>query len=191
MEKYDLVIIGGGPAGYTAAERAASGGFKTILFEESKLGGVCLNEGCVPTKVMLNTSKLLYCAKTGDTYGVIAEHAKANDAQLPKNSVAQLPKNSGTQHPNYSRPIYSIAHDTVLARKEKVVRTLAAGVRSKLRTAWAIVRIGRAEIVAKGENGYIIKQATGDESGSQIEAERMLIATGSIPIIPSIAGKKQ
>ena len=51
--KYDVAIIGGGPAGYTAAERAAQGGLSTILFEKNALGGVCLNEGCVPTKTLL------------------------------------------------------------------------------------------------------------------------------------------
>ena len=46
--KYDVAIIGGGPAGYTAAEKAAAGGLSTVLFEKNALGGVCLNEGCVP-----------------------------------------------------------------------------------------------------------------------------------------------
>ena len=51
--KYDVAIIGGGPAGYTAAEKAAKGGLSTVLFEKNALGGVCLNEGCVPTKRIL------------------------------------------------------------------------------------------------------------------------------------------
>ena len=51
--KGDVARIGGGPAGYTAAERAAQGGVSTILFEKNALGGVCLNEGCVPTKTLL------------------------------------------------------------------------------------------------------------------------------------------
>ena len=55
--KYDVAIIGGGPAGYTAAERAAQGGLSTILFEKNALGGVCLNEGCVPTKTLLYSAK--------------------------------------------------------------------------------------------------------------------------------------
>ena len=50
--KYDVAIIGGGPAGYTAAEKAAAGGLSTVLFEKNALGGVCLNEGCVPTKTL-------------------------------------------------------------------------------------------------------------------------------------------
>lgn len=47
---FDLAIIGGGPAGYTAAERAAQSGLTVVLFEKKQLGGVCLNEGCIPTK---------------------------------------------------------------------------------------------------------------------------------------------
>jgi len=51
--EYDIAIIGGGPAGYTAAERASENGLKTILFEKNAIGGVCLNEGCIPTKTLL------------------------------------------------------------------------------------------------------------------------------------------
>ena len=51
--KYDIAIIGGGPAGYTAGERAAENGLKTILFEKNAIGGVCLNEGCIPTKTII------------------------------------------------------------------------------------------------------------------------------------------
>ena len=56
--KYDIAIIGGGPAGYTAAERAAANGLQTVLFEKKAIGGVCLNEGCIPTKTLLYSAKL-------------------------------------------------------------------------------------------------------------------------------------
>lgn len=48
--KYQVIIIGGGPAGYTAAEAAGKAGLSVLLFEKQNLGGVCLNEGCIPTK---------------------------------------------------------------------------------------------------------------------------------------------
>ena len=54
---YDLAIIGGGPAGYTAAEKAGKAGLKTVIFEKNNLGGVCLNEGCIPTKTLLYSAK--------------------------------------------------------------------------------------------------------------------------------------
>lgn len=69
---YDIGIIGGGPAGYVAAERAGHKGLKTILFEAKDLGGVCLNEGCIPTKTLLYSAKIYDLAKKGDKYGVPA-----------------------------------------------------------------------------------------------------------------------
>ncbi len=60
MNKYDLVIIGAGPAGYEAAARAAVYGMKTALIEEKELGGTCLNRGCIPTKAMLHTTELMH-----------------------------------------------------------------------------------------------------------------------------------
>ena len=50
---FDIAIIGGGPAGYTAAERAGANGLKAVLFEKKAIGGVCLNEGCIPTKTSM------------------------------------------------------------------------------------------------------------------------------------------
>ena len=67
---YDLAIIGGGPGGYVAAERAGAAGLKVVLFEKKSLGGVCLNEGCIPTKTLLYSAKVYNYAKTGDHYGV-------------------------------------------------------------------------------------------------------------------------
>ena len=72
--KYDVAIIGGGPAGYTAAERAAQGGLSTVLFEKNALGGVCLNEGCVPTKTLLYSAKIYDSIKHASKYAVKAEN---------------------------------------------------------------------------------------------------------------------
>ncbi|MBE6630465.1 MAG: dihydrolipoyl dehydrogenase [Ruminococcaceae bacterium] len=67
---YDLIILGGGPAGYNAAERAGHAGLKTLVIEERALGGVCLNEGCIPTKTLLYSAKIYDYAKHGPDYGV-------------------------------------------------------------------------------------------------------------------------
>ena len=71
----DLAIIGGGPAGYVAAERAGAKGLKVVLFEKRELGGVCLNEGCIPTKTLLYSAKIYDSAIHGDKYGVFAKDA--------------------------------------------------------------------------------------------------------------------
>lgn len=72
---FDLAIIGGGPAGYVAAERAGAKGLKVVLFEKRDLGGVCLNEGCIPTKTLLYSAKVYDTAVHGDKYGVFASDA--------------------------------------------------------------------------------------------------------------------
>ena len=77
---YDLIILGGGPAGYNAAERAAHGGLKTLVIEERALGGVCLNEGCIPTKTLLYSAKIYDYAKHGADYGVKFEGASIDHA---------------------------------------------------------------------------------------------------------------
>ncbi len=79
--KYQLIIIGGGPAGYTAAEAAGKAGLSVLLIEKQNLGGVCLNEGCIPTKT------LLYSAKTYDG----ARHASKYAVTVPEVSF-DLPK---------------------------------------------------------------------------------------------------
>lgn len=79
--KYQIAIIGGGPAGYTAAETAGRAGLSVILFEKQSLGGVCLNEGCIPTKT------LLYSAKTYDQ----ARHAQKYAVRVPE-AAFDLPK---------------------------------------------------------------------------------------------------
>ena len=70
----DLLIIGGGPAGYVAAERAGHAGLKVVLFEKSAIGGVCLNEGCIPTKTLLYSAKTYENALHGEKYGVFGDN---------------------------------------------------------------------------------------------------------------------
>ena len=72
---YDLAIIGGGPGGYVAAERAGALGLSVVLFERKELGGVCLNEGCIPTKTLLYSAKVYNYALHGDKYGVSVDGA--------------------------------------------------------------------------------------------------------------------
>ena len=71
--KYDFAVIGAGPAGYIAAKKAAAAGKKVLLVEKSKLGGVCLNEGCVPSKTLLQAAKTYHHARHGSVFGVEAE----------------------------------------------------------------------------------------------------------------------
>ena len=93
--KYDFAVIGAGPAGYVAAKKAAGSGLKTLLVEKSKLGGVCLNEGCVPSKTLLQAAKTYHHAKHGSIFGVEVEGLSFNfpKAHAHKNQVMDNMRN--------------------------------------------------------------------------------------------------
>ena len=151
--KYDVAIIGGGPAGYTAAERAAKGGLSTILFEKNALGGVCLNEGCVPTKT------LLYSAKTYDNIRHASKYAVK--AENPSFDLGKI-----------------------IARKNKVVKKLTAGIRMKMTEAGATVVNAEASIEGRAEDGTLTIVA----ADTRYEAANLLICNGSETVIPPIPG---
>ena len=90
-DKFDLIVLGGGPGGYNAAERAAHEGMKTLVVEERALGGVCLNEGCIPTKTFLYSAKILDYANHGEKYGVTVTGASLDHAKVVdrKNTVVK------------------------------------------------------------------------------------------------------
>ena len=71
MNKYDLIVLGGGPGGYVAAIKAAQLGGKVAVVEKEKLGGVCLNWGCIPTKTMLHTANLYLDILKGEEFGIV------------------------------------------------------------------------------------------------------------------------
>lgn len=149
--KYDVAIVGGGPAGYTAAERAAAGGLSTVLFEKNALGGVCLNEGCVPTKTLLYSAKVYDTIKHAQKYAIKAE-----------NPIFDFPK--------------------IIARKNKVVKKLTAGIRMKMTEHGVVVVNGEAEIKGRAADGTI-SIACGEET---YEAANLLLCTGSETVIPPI-----
>ena len=147
--QYDLAIIGGGPAGYTAAERASEGGLNVVLFEKNALGGVCLNEGCIPTKTLLYSAKIYQNAQNAAKYGVVAENVAFDYAKI-------------------------------CARKTKVVRKLAAGIRAKLQKVTIVS--GEASVKNADETVQI------DCNGTLYEAAYLLLCTGSETAIPPIKG---
>ena len=68
-KSFDVVVIGGGPGGYVAAIRASQLGLSTALVERAKLGGVCLNWGCIPSKALLKNAEIYNLFKKGSDYG--------------------------------------------------------------------------------------------------------------------------
>ena len=154
--RFDLIILGGGPAGYRAAERAAHEGLNTLLFEKRALGGVCLNEGCIPSKTLLYSAKIYDYAKGGgEKYGVTCENAKLD-------------------------------HAAVLRRKQKIVKKLTMGIAAQLKAGKVTVVQEEAEIAGRIDGGYKVTAA-----GTEYTGARLLLATGSMPVLPPIEGLKE
>lgn len=151
----DLAIIGGGPAGYVAAERAAARGLDVTLFEKKDLGGVCLNEGCIPTKTLLYSAKVYDYAKHGDKYGVYAPDATFDFGKI-------------------------------VARKNKTVRKLVAGINATMKAH--NVRVVKGEAHIKGRMEEAIEIHCNDET---YQAKNLLLCTGSEAFIPPIPGVEE
>ena len=149
---YDLIIIGAGPAGYVAAERAGHKGLQVLMFEKKSLGGVCLNEGCIPTKTMLYSAKTYENALHGDKYGVFGDNIRFD-------------------------------YGKIVARKNKIVRKLVAGVDAKMKINHVTVVKGEATIQGKSANGIEVVC-----NGESYSGKNLLICTGSEAFVPPIPG---
>ncbi len=156
---FDLLILGGGPAGYHAAELAAQAGLKTALFEKRAVGGVCLNEGCIPSKTLLHSAKIFdYMNGYGAHYGVTCESPKLD-------------------------------YPAVVKRKDKVVKKLVVGIEGTLKRAGVtmvkeIATIEKRLDMALG-GGFEVRAA-----GEVYQGAKLLLCTGSEPILPPIDGLK-
>jgi dihydrolipoamide dehydrogenase len=84
MIEFDIAVIGGGPGGYVAAIRAAQQGACVCLIERDKVGGTCLNRGCIPTKALYSTALLLQRMKNSDSHGIRAENLAFDFAQAAR-----------------------------------------------------------------------------------------------------------
>ena len=127
--KYDIAIIGGGPAGYTAAERAAANGLQTVLFEKKAIGGVCLNEGCIPTKTLLYSAKLWDNMKGASKYGI----------SVPDGSSFDMKK--------------------IIDRKDKIVKKLTGGVKMTVNSYGAVIVPQEAIIVGEADGRFQLSAA--------------------------------
>lgn len=152
---FDVIVIGGGPGGYLAAERAARAGQRTLLFEKRALGGVCLNEGCIPSKALLNSAKTYEHALHSRDYGV-----SCGDVTIDQKAV--------------------------VARKDRVVRTLVSGVKGKMKAHGVTVVMEPAVITGKTAEGFAVLAAN-----QTYTAKKLIIATGSSPVLPPVPGVKE
>ncbi len=151
-----IVVLGGGPGGYVAAIRAAQLGAEVTLIEKDKVGGTCLNVGCVPTKALLHAGEMYRQMKhDAADYGVFAKDLSFDWAK-------------------------------VIGKKDAVVSRLVGGVsgllkKNKVRVINGLGKLGAGKTV----------QVTGKNGETQSVAyDKLIIATGSVPVIPPIPGVK-
>lgn len=124
--RYDIAIIGGGPAGYTAAERAAANGLKTVVFEKKAIGGVCLNEGCIPTKTLLYSAKVWDNLKSASKYGISVADASTFDMKK------------------------------IIDRKDKIVKKLTGGVKMTVNSYGAVIVEQEAVVQGEADGLFLI-----------------------------------
>lgn len=155
MSKYDVVVIGSGPAGYVAAIRAAQLGLKTACVEKAKnkagnigLGGTCLNVGCIPSKALLDsTHKYVEAAHDFGLHGI-------------------------------STKSLSIDVPTMIARKDSIVSQLTGGIGGLFKANGVTALEGSGKVLA----GKKVEVTKDDGSVEVLEAENVIIAAGSVPV---------
>ena len=141
-DTYDLIVLGSGPGGYVAAIRAAQLGLKTAIVEREKLGGICLNWGCIPTKALLRTSEINHYLTHAAAYGLSADKVGFDLAKIVDRSrkvAGQL--NAGVKGLMKKNKITVVEGEGVLAGKGKLVVT-KAGSKTELQAKHIIVATG-------------------------------------------------
>jgi len=157
-EKYDVVVIGAGPAGYVAAIRCAQLGFRTTCVDNFKspdgkpsLGGTCLNVGCIPSKALLDSSEQYHRV----THEFAAHGIKVKGASI---NIGEM-----------------------LARKDKIVQSLTGGIKQLFKSNKVDSLHGRGRILKHGSGGCAIEVADGKDRQT-VEGKHVILACGSLPI---------
>jgi len=155
---YDTIIIGGGPAGYLAAERLGHHKKKVLLIEEAHLGGTCLNVGCIPTKTLLNSAKLFVHAKDAEKFGVKAEGLSYDWSAIQNWKAEVITKLRGGIESQMKR----FGVEVIIGRGE----ILSA---------------------PSGENPAKVS-AISPNGNAEHDGKTILVSTGSVPVLPPIPG---
>ncbi|GKY89600.1 dihydrolipoyl dehydrogenase [Sinisalibacter aestuarii] len=167
MADYDIIIIGGGPGGYTAAIRAAQLGLKTAVVEREHLGGICSNWGCIPTKALLRSAEMMTHAAHFEDFGITL---------------------TGKVKPDIAR---------VVARSRGVAERMAGGVamllrKNKVDVIWGEARLAGGGIVEVAEPARPAQEPQaprpkGIKPAGRYSADHIVLATGARPrVLPGI-----
>jgi dihydrolipoamide dehydrogenase len=164
---YDVIIIGGGPGGYLAAERLGHEKKKVLLIEEKYLGGTCLNVGCIPTKTLLNSAKQYVHAKEGEKFGVKAGNVSFDWGTIQK----------------WKNEVTGKLRDGIAAQMKRFGVEVIAG-RGEITAAPSGDKPGRVKISAASGG------AASGSAAAEHEGRAILVCAGSVPSAPPIPGSK-
>nr|WP_300144623.1 dihydrolipoyl dehydrogenase [Propionicimonas sp.] len=178
MADYDVIILGGGPGGYLAAERLGHAGKRVLLVEKEFLGGTCLNVGCIPTKSLLNSAKLYDHARHSEQFGVTAENVTFDWAQVQAwkaDVVTRLVAGvAATEKRNKVEVVFG--HGTLVG--PGVVDISLSSSRISLSSSRTLLSSSRRTPGSPDEIGGVERRT----------ADHVIIATGSVPVMPPIPG---
>ncbi|MGN0333634.1 MAG: dihydrolipoyl dehydrogenase [Lachnospiraceae bacterium] len=151
-EKFDVIVVGAGPGGYVAAIKAAKAGFNTAIVENRRVGGTCLNRGCIPAKAMVHASSLYREMQEGERFGVTASEV-------------------------------SYDYGKIVSYKEETTEKLCQGIEQLLKGNKVTILSGKGTL----EKNKVVR-VKGEESEECYEAEHVILASGSKPLILPIPG---
>ncbi|MEE1560359.1 MAG: dihydrolipoyl dehydrogenase [Coprococcus comes] len=151
-ERFDVIVIGAGPGGYVAAIKCAKAGLRTAIVENRRVGGICLNRGCIPAKAMIHASSLYREMQEAEKFGVSAERI-------------------------------TFDYEKIVSYKEETTEKLCRGIEQLLKGNGVTILFGKGSL----EQGRKVK-VTGEESEEYYDAEHVILAAGSKPVILPIPG---
>ena len=169
---FDLVVVGGGPGGYPAAIRAAQLGLKTALVEKERVGGVCLNWGCIPTKAMLRSAEVLETMRHAANYGVLADNVRLDYPAVLKRK---------------ERVVKTLTDGVASLVKANGVTVVDGHARFVGPRTVEVVGVGEAPL---GDGGprYNAPPAGDGRPLARLEGRNLIVATGSTPLLLPIPG---
>ncbi len=142
-DSYDLIILGSGPGGYVAAIRASQLGLKVAIVEREKLGGICLNWGCIPTKALLRTSEIYHYMTHAASYGLTAEKPGFDLSKIVDRSrkvAGQL--NAGVKGLMKKNKITVVEGDGAITGKGRLTVAAKDGTKTELAAKHIVIATG-------------------------------------------------
>lgn len=139
---YDLVIIGAGPGGYTAALKAAALGMQVVVVDKDKLGGACINRGCIPTKALLYASNIFSMMQRSDQFGVSTDFISFDYAKMQEYKKRSVQKYRTEIENLFRENGIDYIKGTATIRRERTVEVVNESGREYLRAQNIIIATG-------------------------------------------------